>query len=157
AKGEHERKIALAQASAEVKKLVEQQRFRDAAGRISTFERAYGETPELEPLRREADQGLERQRRVAEIRKLVGDARAMLEEGRPDSATQVLKVGTVQFPNDPELLGLLEEAQRQVQQQRQAEAISKIISEAESLARSRQYDRALGVLDQGLRDYGRVD
>src|SRR5262249_9447619 len=38
-------------------------------------------------------------------------------------------------------------------EQRQAEAVSKIIAEAESLTRARQFERALAALDKGVQEY----
>ena len=153
-KGEHERRAALEDAIARTNALVGEQRFREAVERISAYVRGYGESNELEALRKQAEEGLDKQRRLVQVRKLVVDARAMLDEGRPDSATRVLQLGTTQFPGDAELVRLLDEAESRLREQKRAEAISKVISEAESLTRARQFDRALEILDEGLQEYG---
>jgi serine/threonine-protein kinase len=153
AKSEYERRTALEEAIAETNLHLADQRFREAADRIGVYARAYGDTAELAPLRRQAEEGLEKQRRLSAVRQVMTDARALLDENKPDAATKVLQVGTVQFPGYPELANLLSEAQQRLQEQRQAEAVSKVIAEAESLTRARQFERALAALDNGLQEY----
>jgi serine/threonine-protein kinase len=153
AQSNSERRAALDEAIRESGALNEEQRFREAVERIAAYVKAYGESGELEPLRRKAEEGLEKQRRLLAIRKIVADARAMLDEGRADSATQALEMGTLQFPDDSQLLRLYTEAQQQLGEQKQAEAISRIIAEAESLARARHFDRAIETLEKGLKEH----
>jgi hypothetical protein len=153
AKAAQERRSALDEAVARARALITEQRYHQAIERIEVYVRAYGESSELEPVRKEAEEALEHHRRQAAARQLAGDAQALLDQGRLDAATQVLEQGTIQFPRDAELERLLHEAQRRLKQHQQAEAISKIISEAESLSRARQYERALDALDKGLREH----
>ncbi len=156
-KSEHQRKAALEEAGSQAKALIEGGRFAEAADRIGAFARAYGAATEIEPLRLEAEEGIEAQRRQLAVNQLMAKARSLVDEGRPDSATRLLQEATLQFPDHPELIRLLGEARHRFDEQRQAEEISRIINEAESLNRASQFERALETLDKGLAEYAGAD
>jgi serine/threonine protein kinase len=153
AKAESQRRAALNLTLDEAKARIAEQRFVEALDRIAAFVRAYGESASLEPLRKQADAGLEQQRRLAAIRKLVGDAKGLLEEGRTETATQVLQQANVQFPDDPNVTELLNVAEGRLRDQQRSNAVSKVVTEAESFARAYQFERALELLDEGLKQY----
>jgi eukaryotic-like serine/threonine-protein kinase len=157
AKAAQERRTALEEALARAKSLIAENRPHEASERITAFVRAYGEITELAPIRNEIEEALENQRRSLAVRQLVGDAQALLDQNRPDTATQVLQRGALQFPGVPELTGLLNEARDRLSQQQFAENISNIISEAESLSRGRHFERALELLDKSLLEHGQVE
>ncbi len=156
-KAEHQRNTALSEVLEKGAALVKGERFSEAIEAIGAFVRAYGDNTALGPLRKQAEEGLEHQRRAAAVRKLVLDAQALLDEGRPGTATQVLQQGTVQFPGNTELARLLGVAENNLREQQQAEAISKIIAEAESSARAKRFDNALELIDEGQRKYPTAD
>lgn len=155
AKSERVRKAALEQTSAEAAGLIANGSFSRALDCISAFTTAYGEAAELDRLRRSAEEELEKQRRIAALRKLLLEAQGLIDEGRPGTASQVLQQATVQFPGDPALTQLLSVAQDHVREQRRAEDISNSISEAESLARSERFDESLQLLEDALKRYPR--
>ena len=153
AKAESQRRAALNLTLDDAKARIAEQRFVEALDRIAAFVRAYGESASLEPLRKQAETGLDQQRRLAAIRKLVGDAKGLLEEGRTETATQVLQQANVQFPDDPNVTELLNVAEGRLRDQQRSNAISKVVTEAESFARSYQFERAIELLDEGLKQY----
>jgi serine/threonine protein kinase len=153
AKAEHLRSAALSLTLNEASARMAEQRFVEALDRIAAFVRAYGESASLEPLRKQAETGLDQQRRLAAIRRLLGDAKGLLEEGRTETATQVLQQANVQFPDDPNVTELLNVAEGRLREQQRSNAISKMVSEAESLARAYQFERAIELVDEGLKQY----
>ena len=152
-KAEQQRNTALSEVVKKGTLLANEGRFSEAIEHINAFVRAYGDSSALTLPRSHAEEGLERQRRAAAVRKLILDAQGLLDEGRPGQATQVLRQGTQQFPGDSELAKLLDVAQNNLREQKQAEAISQIIAEAESLARAKKFDQALEAIDEGQRRY----
>ena len=153
-KAEHKRKTALNAVLQNVTELEDEGRFSEALESIDGFVRSYGDNSALKPLRKQAEVGLERQKADAAIRMMVRNAQSMLNEGRLEPAAQALQHGTIQFPGNHELTELLGVAQDRVREHKKAEAISKFISEAESLARARRFDQALELVDEGQRQYG---
>ncbi len=153
AQAEHRRKAALQEVLSRAKALASEERFAEAIEQIGAFVRAYGDDVALASLRKQNEEGLERQRRSAAVRKMVLEARQLLDDDRPGTATQLLQRGTIQFPGDRDLTALLGQAREKLKEQQQSEAISKTIGEAESLARARQFDRALELLDACLLQY----
>ncbi len=153
AKSDHNRQAALSETIVKARALVGEQRYGEALESLSAYTRAYGESGELAEPRRLAEAGLEQQRRQNASRKVALDARTLLAENKPDSASEILRAGTMQFPEDPELRVLYEEAKERLERFRTEEKISGIIAEAESLTRARQFDKALGVLDAGLAEH----
>ncbi len=155
AKSERARKVALERTSAEAAELIANGSFSKALDRISAFTTAYGEAAELDRLRRSAEEELEKQRRIAALRKLLLEAQGLIDEGRPGTASQVLQQATVQFPGDPALTQLLGVAQDRVREQRRVEEVSNTISEAENLSRSERFDESLQLLAEALKRYPR--
>ncbi len=153
AKAEHQRKLALERVIQQSSKLIQEKRFSEALEQIGAFTRSYGEMPALEPFSRQANEELAKQQREAAIRKSVADAQTLLQDGSPEMATRVLEQATLQFPGNGELVNLLGVAQSRLQEKRTAEAISKLIAKVESLARSQQFDQALNLIDEGIKQY----
>jgi serine/threonine-protein kinase len=150
---EHSRRTALEEAIKQTSALIGKERFGEALERIAAFVRAFGNAVALDPVRKSAEEGLERQRRVANVRKLVVDAQSLLDSGRPGTATEVLQEGTKLFPGDPDIDRMLGLARDKLREKQESEAISKIVADAESRARGLQFDDALAVLATGLRQF----
>ena len=150
AKAERARADALDRTVAEVNTLLARRAFAQAQDRIAAFVAAYDDAPVLDPLRRSAEEGLEKLRRVAAVRNLLLQAQGFMDEGRPAAATEVLQQATVQFPGEFEITNLLAVAHDRLREQQEAEVISRIIAEAESLARGRRFDESLRVLEEAI-------
>ena len=153
AKAARQRQAALDDAVEKTTALCNDSRFAEALERINAFVRAYGDTAALAALRKQAEEGFERQGRSAAIRRLIVEAQGLINAGRPATATEVLLRATHEFPGDPEVTALLDLAQHRLRGQQREEAISNLIREAEGLARAGEFDRALALLDDGLREY----
>ncbi len=151
------RKAALDRVLETCNALIDQGQFAEALGQINAFVDAYGEAEALVAPRGLAEEGLESQRQAATIRKLTLDAKSLLDEDRPEDATKILREATIRFPADGNLAELLGLAQGRLREQRENEAISKIIAEAESLARAKQFSGALDLLDRGIGQHPRAD
>jgi serine/threonine-protein kinase len=150
AKAERARADALDRTVAEVNTLLARHAFAQAQDRIAAFVAAYDDAPVLDSLRRSAEEGLEKLRRVAAVRNLLLQAQGLMDEGRPAAATEVLQQATVQFPGEFEITNLLAVAHGRLREQQEAEVISRIIAEAESLARGRRFDESLHVLEDAI-------
>ena len=147
------RRTALEETLRQSSSLLASERFGEALERIAAFVRAFGDDPALETARRNAGEGLERQRRIAGIRKSIVDAQTLIDAGRPSTATEVLQQATKLFPGDPELARMLGVAHERLREKQDAETISNLVAEAESLSRATQFDPALERLATGLRQY----
>ncbi|HEX4227657.1 MAG TPA: protein kinase [Bryobacteraceae bacterium] len=152
-KAERARADALEQAVSDVKRLLARKAFAQAQDRISAFVAAYDDSPALAPLRRSAEQGLEKLRRVAAARNILLEAQGLIDEDRPGAAQEVLQRATLEFPEEAEISSLLGVAYGRLRQQEDSKEISRVISEAESLARARRFDEAFGLLDQRTTKY----
>ncbi len=153
AKAARQRQTALDEAVQQATALLNSERFAEALERIGAFVRAYGDAAALAALRKQAEEGFERQGRSAAIRRLVVEAQGLISAGRPATATEVLLRATRDFPGEPEVTSLLDLAQDRLRGQQREEAISALIREAEGLARASEFDRALALLDQGLLEH----
>ncbi|MGA2598616.1 MAG: TonB family protein [Bryobacteraceae bacterium] len=153
AKAARQRQTAHDDAVRQASALCNSERFAEALECIGAFVRAYGDTAPLAALRKQAEEGFERQGRSAAIRRLVVEAQGLINDGRPATATEVLLRATREFPGEPEVTKLLDLAQDRLRGQQREEAISTLIREAEGLARAGEFDRALALLDGGLRDH----
>ena len=153
AKAEHERSTALEAAAQEARRLLGGGRFSEALTAISSFTNAYGEAAVLDSLRRAAEGGLEKQRRILAIRSLLLEAQGLIDQGRPATAKEVLEQATIEYPGDPNVSRLFGVAENKLREQQQAEAVSKLIDESETQARSGQFDSALQALATGLRQF----
>lgn len=149
-KAERARADALDRTVAEVRTLLARHAFAQAQDRIAAFVAAYDDAPVLDSLRRSAEEGLEKLRRVAAVRNLLLQAQGLIDEGRPGAASEVLQQATVQFPGEFEITNLLAVAHDRHREQQEAEVISRIIAEAESLARGRRFDESLRVLEEAI-------
>jgi len=153
AKSEKLRRETLERTRADAADLIANGAFARALDCITAFTTAFGDSAELDHLRRSAEEELEKQRRIAAIRKLLLQAQGLIDEGRPATASKVLQDATIHFPNDTAVTRLLSVAQDQLREQRRAQEISNIISEAESLARSKKFDESLRALEGSLQRY----
>jgi len=152
-KAERARADALEQVVGDVKRLLARKAFAQAQDRIGAFVAAYDDSPTLAPLRRSAEQGLEKLRRVATLRNVLLEAQGLIDEDRPGAAQEVLQRATLEFPDEAEITSLLSVAFDRLRQQEDDKEISRVISEAESLGRARRFDDAIGLLDQGITKY----
>ena len=121
-KAEHQRKTAMIDVLRHGAKLTSEGRFAEVIEHIGAFVSAYGECADFDPLRKEAEDGLNRQRRVAAVRKLILDAQTILDAGQPGAAVEMLNQGTIQFPDDRQLIELLQFAKDSLRRQEQARA-----------------------------------
>ncbi|MBV8819981.1 MAG: PEGA domain-containing protein, partial [Acidobacteriaceae bacterium] len=153
AKADHERRTALRDVEENVRGCCEKGSYQQAMQSLDDFTRAYGGAPELDALRKTVEKGVQEQRAQAAMKKLIVNAQTLLDDGKPESATRLLQTATIKFPQDPELVRLLVLAEQQLQEKKIAEEISRAVSEAESLARARQFARALELLDTTLQRY----
>ncbi|MGC2657610.1 MAG: protein kinase [Bryobacteraceae bacterium] len=152
-KAERARADALEQTISDAKKLLARKAFAQAQDRIDAFVAAYDDSPALAPLRRSAEQGLEKLRKVSALRNILLEAQGLIDDDRPGAATEVLNRATIDFPEESELSSLLSVAHVRLRQQEDGKEISRLISEAESLARARRFDESLQLLDQGIVKY----
>ena len=73
----------------------------------------------------EARERFERRQRGAAVKKLVSDAQALLDRGRPQEATSLLYEASIQYPDESEVTSLLEVARLRLRRQQEQEATAR--------------------------------
>ena len=153
AKTDAERRQALADAQQLSQALVAQQRYRDALACIDSFASRYGGDTVLSDLRRRAQAEWELQQRIDAMGRILGEARSLIDQGRPSTATQLLHEATARYPGNPQIAALLELAETKRIEHERAEAVQRSITEAAELTKTLHFERALEVVQEGLKKY----
>jgi len=152
-KTDADRRQALADSQQLSQALAAQQRYQEALACIDSFASRYGPDSSLTDLRKRAQSEWELQQRIDAMGRILGDARGLIDQGRPGSATELLHEATARFPGDPQIAELLRLAETKLLEHKRAEAIQRTLTEAAELTKTLQFDRALQVVQDGLKKY----
>ncbi len=90
-----------------------------------------------------------------EIQAALAEGNALLEQQRHEDAIRSLERSLARRPGNPELNSLAASARQQLDLQRREQAIAALTEEAGAFAKSRQFDRALQILERGLETWPR--
>ncbi len=152
-KTEWERQKALAEALPASQALVARQRYQEALACIDAFQSRHAPDQALSDLRKRAQTEWDLQQRIDAMGRILGEARGLIEQGRASTATRLLHDATARYPEDPQLAALLELAETKLVEQKRAEAVQQAVGQAASFTEMFQFDRAVDVVEEGLKKY----
>ena len=125
-------------------------RFLEAIQVLDAALRTLGDSPVITDLHHALQTEWEAQRRADAVRKVVEEARDLIETGRPGSAAFRLKNAAAQFPGEPVIGELLQVADEKVRAQQRAQSIQALSNEVRILVAARNFEAALQQLADGL-------
>ncbi|MCC6362827.1 MAG: protein kinase [Bryobacterales bacterium] len=149
----HARRAARGQALDNCRSLAAAQRFAEAVQAIDQYTASYGADEEIARLRGQFLEQREVRGRRDSYEQVMERAKALLDRHDPAAALPLLNEALAFVPGDPEASALLSRTQRELEQQRRAADVSRILAEASSLSAQSLYDRALHLLNAGLETY----
>ena len=152
-KADAERRQALADAQQLSQALAAQQRYQEVLACVDAFAARFGADTTLADLRKRAQAQWELQQRIDAMGRILGEARGLIDQGRPSSATELLHEATARFPGDPQLAELLQLAETKLLEDKRAKAVQHTLAETAELTKTLQFDRALQVVQDGLKTY----
>jgi serine/threonine protein kinase len=150
AEEQHRRDSAVANAAKTAQGLLDQGLYDDALRELRESCAQYTGEQVLVSLLSQAEEQLAARARRNQA---VVQAEALLRKGREEDAVNLLRPHAGRFPSDAELNALLSRAQAGLDLRRRREAIEKVAVDGLALAAAGGYDRALAMLDRGLRDW----
>lgn len=157
AKSEHEKNLLVETGIQQAQQMRREARLEEAVGIVNALIEQHGSVPRLaslrEDLRREIQERDDRQRED-ELRRAMIEARDLLEQGRPDTATALLQRTTSLYPKEADLQALLEQARLAKEEVEKQKAVQEILARAAERERTSDWDAALVLLEAGLQKYG---
>ncbi len=150
AKGTWERQQAVQSVLAKCEALRAEQRFAEAIEAVEGTLQMYTSEPALLNLLEHLEAEWTVQRRKEAVRKAREHAENLLREEQPEKALQHLQQALLKYPGDPvlaALLGRVQEEVRAFERARAVEGISKTVAQG---LETREFDKALRAVDQGL-------
>ncbi|MCC6390717.1 MAG: PEGA domain-containing protein, partial [Bryobacterales bacterium] len=149
----HARRDARGQALDNCRSLAAAQRFAEAVQAIDQYTASYGADEELARLRGHFLEQREARSRRDSYEHVMDRAKVLLDRHDAAAALPLLNEALAFVPGDSEASALLSRTQRELEQQRRAADVSRILAEASSLIAQSLYDRALHLLNAGLQTY----
>jgi serine/threonine-protein kinase len=154
AKSAWDRQQALESIRAKCESLGAQKRFVEAVQTVEAALRQLGADPTLQALLSQLQEEWARQRRLEAVRQVIDEADKLLEQKQPEAALEAVQQALLGYPGDAVLEEFLKRAQDAVRAKAaRAEAIDKYKREANLLARAGDFDAALALLEDGLRNW----
>jgi len=153
---EHERSERIRKALEESAQHQGANRLDDALAVLDAGLRDYPGESELQKAREEVRRRIEereRKRRADAIQEALTKARGMVEGGKADSATNLLARATAHYPNEPELVSLLDWAKEEQKRQQEKKGINEVLAQADALENKGSPARALEAVESGLATY----
>lgn len=134
-------------------RLSRENRFADAIEIVQVGLRAYPDEPLFLDLYRKAEEQAEKARRAEAIRAAEEEGQRFLAESRFRQAVELLQRAVAEFPEEESLRQLLGAAVAEQQAHDRREAIGKALAEAQNFAARQNFDPALLVLDEALKQW----
>src|SRR3984885_11088567 len=127
--------------------------FDEALSVIDAVETGGPGRQQLEELRAKVVQRQSEYQRRRRLSEEIGAARNLIKQQRFEEAVKRLESLEPDYGGEVELRNLLRHAREQWRERQRATAVEEIKREAESLCGSAQFERAVGVLEAGLRSF----
>jgi eukaryotic-like serine/threonine-protein kinase len=147
---QRKRADAVAGAARAAEALMAQGRYEGAIGALREAGARYPGEAALTALLAQAEEALAARERRSQV---LSQAAGLLQDGRPEQALELLRPLAARSPSDAELASLVARAQAELELRRREEAVAKVAAEARALVGTREFDRALAVLDRGLQSW----
>lgn len=147
---QYQRARAVEEAAAQAQSLIETGQLREAVAALNRSCAAYPSEAALRSLLARAEKALSARR---EIERALQEGHRFLEDGKFEDAVQLLERTLAANPSNPELTQTAAAARGKLEAQRRDEAIAAIAEGASSVAKARNFDRALLMIDRGLENW----
>jgi len=135
------------------RELYRQARHAEALEAIEAALHDYPSEAELQTLKLQTEQGAALQQRQETIQAALRYTQDLLQREHFDEAISAISATLARYPDSTELSALREKACTLMEEKRRRDEVQGILSQAQSLMQSRQLDRALGILAEGLKAY----
>jgi serine/threonine-protein kinase len=148
---EHTRRLREGLSRAKGKLLL--QAFDEAIAILVELETENAGSAEISELlaRAQAEKTSQQRKRLLEAE--LKSAKELIARREFAESIERLESARREFPNTTEVAGLLSYAQEELRAQQQAESVERITRDARTLIESRQFDRTVALLEQGLASY----
>jgi serine/threonine-protein kinase len=152
-RAEQERIEKIQNAMGESARLTGENRLNEALAVLESVLKDFPAHTELQNAREEVRRKIEereRKRRVEAIQEALTRARGMVARGKVDSATRLLATATIQYPNEPELVSLLDWAREEQKRQDDESAVNEVLARADALEKEGKLAQAAEAIQDGL-------
>lgn len=159
AKAEHEKNLLIEKGLQRSEQIRRDGQLEDALATVEALIQQHGPVPGLtsarDNLRREIQEKEEKRREDA-LRQAMTQAKELLDQGRPDTATALLQRTTLLYPKEGDLNALLDQARRAKEEAEKQKAVQEILGRVAECERTADWDGALALLEAGIQKYGVV-
>ena len=153
AKAAWQRQLEIAEVVRQAIQWSGEKRFAEALQLLSRALPKYNNDSALRDARQQVDKDAQEHKRREAIAKAAADGAVMLERGQLDAALKLLADACAKYPGEAELDRLLARAQHELEARQRAQAIAKVVAEAQSLVAQKNYDGALQILGRALQTW----
>ena len=150
---EYLRRKSIASAASGASLLLDQGRLEEAIQLLRRATTSYPGESEWEPLLARARRDLAARKRAEDIARVEKDAGALASRNQFSEALEMLARGLETWPGEASLLKLRESVEGDRAAWERKQAFEKILREVEDLAKQRQFEKALQLAGEGLREY----
>src|SRR5262245_20782011 len=150
-----ERQRRLAEGLAQVEALIKSDELEQADALLADLEVTYPSTSKINQLITEVASLLAAKKRRQQLLERLDAVRSVLSEKKWAVAVTFLDKLLADFPDEKNVQSLAAYAAEQLHLQQKAEHIDQIVREAGAAADGRNFEKALNILDEGLRQYPR--
>ncbi|PYS48651.1 MAG: hypothetical protein DMG13_25090, partial [Acidobacteria bacterium] len=130
-----------------------QRRLTEGLGRVQEMLRTSRPEPRIRQLMIEVASAIEQKRRRQQLLERMNAARNLTAEKKWADALSLLNRLLKDFPDEDEVRSLSAYAHEQLQLQRKAQDLERILRDARTANEHHDFERALDLLDEGLRTY----
>jgi eukaryotic-like serine/threonine-protein kinase len=147
-----QRQTALDEALAQARHWRRDAQHEAALRVLDSFRISFGAEPVADSLRAEIEREWEEKKRNESIQTLLAEIERLLDKNDPATALKVANQAVAKYAA-PELEVARARVEKQLQQQKRAEAVSKLVNEVTELTATHRFDRALELIERGLQSY----
>ncbi|MBV8819505.1 MAG: protein kinase, partial [Acidobacteriaceae bacterium] len=150
---QRQRERHLEEELSNVRRLIFLESLDDASGRLDALMREYPESKTAADLFLKVRHEIELRERRQKLQAFIDDAKARIKGSDYAGAVDVLKTARADFPESAELRDLETFATEELAHQRQQEAVTRIISETDALAKENRFEDALQLVRNAVTEY----
>jgi serine/threonine-protein kinase len=147
---QRERKAALQRELQQCAELIAAGKLAEAGRALQNAMRDYPNEPDLIATQQRLRTEWDRRRRTEATRRAADNARALLDQGQPARAVELLEAAAAQYPDDPVVRDALVHARRAQGEQRKAE-VESVCRETRVYLDQKEFDRALETVELNLK------
>lgn len=151
---EEARRAAKQKAAQECAGLIAAGNLAEAGRALHNAMREFAAEPEFAALQETLKLEWERKRRSEATRRAADNARALLEQGQPGRAVELLEAAAAQYPGDSFIESALSDARRAHGEQRRAQMVESVCRETRACLDKKDFERALQTVEVNLTSLG---